>query len=337
MGMSELPAISAPLPWHSPIWEQLAGLVAGEQLPHALLLAGDHGCGVSRLALALARLLLCDGAEGAFNCGECQACTLSRQGAHGDFLWLEPEEKSRFIKVDQIREAVRFGTLTAGFGLRKVVVLSPADNMNVNAYNALLKSLEEPADDTYWLLVCHRMLGVPATIRSRCRHWQLPRPDENRALEWLDMTTGDRSVSEKLLLLANGRPLDAQQLYLDGGAELMAGRRALLSEIIAGRVEVTEASTLWEQHGVDVFLEDLTESLQALVVSMPVSRLKSSPGRSALLLLEDVLRLRRAVSAGSNPGKQLLIETTLLKVRRELGALTDSGTMEGHQEGRVRE
>ncbi|MCP4466900.1 MAG: DNA polymerase III subunit delta', partial [Halieaceae bacterium] len=71
MTLVDLPAISAPLPWHAPVWEQLSTQVAAEQLPHALLFAGEQGCGVPRLALALARMLLCVSPEGAFNCGEC--------------------------------------------------------------------------------------------------------------------------------------------------------------------------------------------------------------------------------------------------------------------------
>ena len=321
MTLVDLPAISAPLPWHAPVWEQLSTQVAAEQLPHALLFAGEQGCGVSRLALALARMLLCISPKGAFNCGECKACILSARGSHGDFSWLEPEEKSRFIKVDQIREAVHFATLTSSFGPRKVIVVSPADNMNLSAYNSLLKTLEEPADNTYWVLVCNRMLGVPATIRSRCRHWQLPRPNESAALEWLDIITEERATSEKLFLLANGRPLNAQKLYVEGRADATAGRRDLLNALIAGQIEVTEASPLWEQHGADVFLDDLIESLQSLVGSLALAKLKSRPGRAALRILEEMQRVRRAVSAGSNPGKQLLIETTLLKIRRELGGL----------------
>lgn len=328
MALVDLPAISTPLPWHAPVWEQLSGQVAAEQLPHALLFAGEQGCGVSRLALALARVLLCASPNGAFNCGECQACMLSARGSHGDFSWLEPEEKSRFIKVDQIREAVQFATLTPSFGLRKVIVVSPADNMSLSAYNSLLKTLEEPADNTYWLLLCDRMLGVPATIRSRCRHWQLPRPDKSAALEWLDVITAERSTSEKLLLLANHRPLDAQQLYVDGCADVVAGRRELLNAVIAGEMEATEASPLWEQHGADVFLDDLIESLQSLVGSMPLAVLKSRSGRAALAIIEEMQRMRRAVSAGSNPGKQLLIETTLLKIRRELGGLGHGDIMQ---------
>ena len=198
MELNNLPQISSPLPWHWREWEHLQEQFARGQLPHALLLVGGQYTGKSQLALALSRLLLCAHAGTSFNCGHCQACELSASGSHGDFRWVEPGDRSRVIKIEQIRDLVRFSNKTAGFGLRKVIVLAPADSMNINAFNALLKSLEEPAKDTYLILVCHRMYGVPATIRSRCQILRLATPHTDTCLEWLDITTGNREQSQRL-------------------------------------------------------------------------------------------------------------------------------------------
>ena len=140
--MSKLPDISTALPWQREEWARLVSQVENEQLPHALLLAGVRYVGKARLALAMARLLLCHQPEAGHNCGKCHACELSRSGNHGDFRWLEPEAgKSRVIKIDQIRQLVEFAGKTASLGRRKVIVLSPADSMNTQAANALLKLL----------------------------------------------------------------------------------------------------------------------------------------------------------------------------------------------------
>jgi DNA polymerase-3 subunit delta' len=132
------------------------------------------------------------------------------------------------IKVDQVRDAVQFATRTASFGQRKVIVLQPADTMNLNACNALLKSLEEPAGDTYWLLVCDRLYTLPATIRSRCQIQRLGMPEEAASLEWLEAVTGDAGQAADLLGLSDGRPLLAQQYFLDGDAGEVASRRRAL-------------------------------------------------------------------------------------------------------------
>ena len=193
--LTDLPPVSAPLPWQQETWSRLNQQLARGQLPHALLLTGVRDSGKSRLALALARLLLCEAPSGGLNCGQCHPCELSASGSHGDFRWLQPEDKARVIKIDQVRDLVAFTTKTAAFGSRKVAVLSPADSMNSNAANALLKSLEEPAADTYMLLVCHQLQGVPATIRSRCQILKLPTPAAEESLAWLDKLRGERGES----------------------------------------------------------------------------------------------------------------------------------------------
>lgn len=314
-----LPEQSAPLSWHAEAARQLVAQLDRGQLPHALLLAGPQYSGKSQLALSLARRLLCSDASDSTNCGQCHACVLSATGAHGDFRWVTPEEKSRVIKVDQIRDAVQFATRTASFGLRKVIVLRPADAMNLNACNALLKSLEEPTEDTYWILVCDKLYTLPATIRSRCQIQRLVMPDEDSSLAWLAEVTDDPGQGSELLSLADGRPLLAQQYFHEGEVGEIATRRRGLQALLAGKISVPEAAGLWGDVESDTFLQSLAEDLQRLSVSLPPDRLRTRQGRAVFELMDEVNRLQRVVSAGANPGKQLLVEATLLKIRRQLG------------------
>jgi DNA polymerase-3 subunit delta' len=314
-----LPAASVALPWHTAVRDRMLSQVEQGRLPHALLLVGPQFSGKAQLALWLARYLLCAGPEGPCNCGHCHACELSATGAHGDLRWVEPGEKSRTIKIDQVREAMDFATRTASFGSRKVIVLEPADAMNLNACNALLKSLEEPAENTYWILICHRLFTLPATIRSRCRMHRLGMPDEEACLDWLQLTTGSREQSAELLSLADGRPLLAQRYYTEGNWDDITARRHGLRALLTGRISVPEAVGLWGEEDAGSFLQSLADDLQRLCVALPLERLRTGRGRALFRLLDDIHGLQRAVGAGSNPGRQLLLETTMLKIRRELG------------------
>ncbi len=327
MALTGLPPVSAPLPWQGQEWTRLVAQLDKGQLPHALLLAGVRHTGKSRLALALARLLLCRQPAGGLNCGSCHACELSAGGSHGDFRWLQPEEKSRVIKIDQVRAAVDFANKTASLGQRKVVVLAPADAMNSNAANALLKSLEEPAPDTHLVLVCHRLHALPATIRSRCQMLKLPVPDQGESLAWLDQISGNRERSEQLLELARGLPLLAEQLYREGGAEQAAGLQRGLQEIVRGRLAVPEAMALLGDMELDDSLAQIAEGLQDMVRALPPEELAGRRAQRAFRLQDEVTRLRRAVTAGANPNRQMLLEALLAKMGRELGEAAHGGSI----------
>lgn len=320
MDITELPAVNAPMPWHNREWEQLHDQLRQDKIPHALLLAGEPDIGVEQLALALARLLLCSNASGGLNCGECQACRLSASGAHGDFLWVQPQEKSRTIKIDQVRATVAFLNKTAGFGQRKVAVFSPADAMNTNAFNALLKSLEEPTPDTYLILACHALHNVPATIRSRCQLRRVSLPEPHESLSWLEPIVGSREAGETLLALSDGRPLLAQRLYLEDSAQEIAARRAGLDAVCAGAVSAAEAAQLWGAVDTADLIDEFTAYLQRAIRHLSPVQLQSRSGREAFAVLDELGALQRAVSAGSNPGKAMLVDALLAKFHRVLGS-----------------
>ncbi|TXS89055.1 DNA polymerase III subunit delta' [Parahaliea maris] len=319
MQLEGLPAVSVPLPWQAEDWQRLEQQVSEGRFPHALLLAGMPAIGKERLALALARLLLCHRPSAGHNCGECQACELSRSGAHGDFLWLQPQEKSRVIKIDQVREAVNFAHWTAGFGERKVLVIAPADAMNTNAANALLKSLEEPADNTHILLVCSRLHGVPATIRSRCQLLKLAPPDTGASLGWLDNLTGERATSQSLLDLANGRPLLAEQMYRESSADTLLAQRAALGAVIRGEARAVETAAALSDLDAGEFLVLVTDFIEQHLRDLDGSQLAAS-GPGAFVLLDDLRGTQRAMAGGSNPNPQLLKESVLEQLSRQLGA-----------------
>ena len=155
--MSDFP--SHPYPWQLQEWQQLSQQIAAKKLPHALMFAGAKGIGKRHLAEALAQLLLCLSPIEGTPCGKCRGCMLNKAQNHPDLIVISPEEGAKGIKVDQVRALIEDLGKTAQQGGYKVVVLEPAEAMNANAANALLKSLEEPAASTLLILVCHFYLA----------------------------------------------------------------------------------------------------------------------------------------------------------------------------------
>lgn len=322
-----LPEISPPLPWQADAWQQFNRQLQDDTLPHALMLAGPMHSGKTRLAVALARRLLCNSPSGGLNCGACHACGLSANGSHGDLRWLAPQEKSRTIKIDQIREAVGFATRTAGFGERKVLVLAPADAMNTNAANALLKCLEEPSPGTFLILVCDQLHSVPATIRSRCQIVKLPVPDAPVALEWLDKATGDSGESQRLLELADGMPLLAEAMYREAGGDQLIAVRAACRQLTAGTIGVFEAADMMSHAPAEEVLEQIAGAVRRELRARSAAGLASHGGRALFGLLDELVNMQRAVRGGANPNAQLMTEVLLQKLHSILGTGQAGGSI----------
>ena len=208
-------------PWQDGLWQQLAGRA---QHAHAYLLHGPVGIGKRALAERLMASLLCQAPAASNACGECKSCLLLKAGSHPDNYVLEPEEADKAIKVDQVRDLVSFVVQTSQMGGRKVVLIEPVESMNINAANALLKSLEEPSGNTVLLLVSHQPSRLLPTIKSRCVQQACPLPSEAMSLQWLAKALPDSSDEERveLLTLAAGSPLAAVSLQAQGVREQRA-------------------------------------------------------------------------------------------------------------------
>jgi len=201
------------LPWHAEMLTILLQRQQEGQLPHALLLTGPEGIGRHAFAEMLAAALLClNPAEDGTACGECTACRLRTAGTHPDLLHLAPED-SQVIRIDQIRDLIEQLALSPHHAAWRVVILAPAEALNVAAANALLKTLEEPPPRTLLILLASRPARLPATIRSRCQLLRLPPPSQPEAVAWLRKQGVE--APEAALQLAGGAPLIARDLDAD--------------------------------------------------------------------------------------------------------------------------
>lgn len=215
-------------PWHQHAWQQLAAHWA--KRPNAWLLHGKAGTGRLAFARHLAQALLCETplAEH-MPCGQCNACHLLAQNTHPDLFELTPvlaegdsaARKSVQIKVDAVRALLNFAHLSSHRGGWRVVLVHPAESMNLQAANALLKVLEEPPEQVVFILVCHNKDRLLPTIKSRCRQFALPAPAPDAALAWLQQQ--GTAKAENLLAFHGGAPLFADHAAQDDlRAQLLA-------------------------------------------------------------------------------------------------------------------
>lgn len=244
--MSAAPAPAPLAPW---LQRQLTQLLP--MRGHALLLAGPSGLGQYELALALARAWLCEQPMPQGACGSCASCHAIDVHTHADLCVLMPEtvslemgwpldegaqkdiddkkrKPSKFIRVEAARQVVSFAQMTPARGRGKVVLVFPAERMNIESANTLLKTLEEPAGDVRFVLATEAVHQLLPTIRSRCVTQVLPWPETQEAVGWLRQAAlargvkraDDEAEAATWLRAAGGRPSDALALAMQGvGAE----------------------------------------------------------------------------------------------------------------------
>lgn len=234
------------LPWQEDYWHTLQTQHKINQLPHALLFVGMPGIGKANFAYQFARSLLCEsGTESNRPCGQCRHCLLIKAGNHPDYIIIEPEEMGKAIKIDQIRTLIAYADKSAQLSLAKVIIINPADALNINAANALLKTLEEPSANTKIILVTSRLMSLPATIRSRCQIMHFRTPEKELSKRWLsEKGVGDDQL-DLLLRLSHGAPLTVLDFI---EKEELAFRREIFSAwllYIQRKVDLIKLSSDW--------------------------------------------------------------------------------------------
>jgi DNA polymerase-3 subunit delta' len=145
----------------------LASALANGRLHHAYLFLGPEGVGKHLVAVALAKALHCSEVQNDF-CGSCVNCRRIADGNHPDVRVIEPLSGKKEISIQQIRELERELNYRSFTGARKIAIIDPATLLNPSSQNALLKTLEEPPQDSLIILIAPNAGGLLPTLRSRC-------------------------------------------------------------------------------------------------------------------------------------------------------------------------
>ncbi len=335
-------------PWNTKQAETLVRSL--QQLPHAILLAGAPGLGKNAFAEWLSGLLLCEQPDASGRaCNRCQGCRLLASGSHADLHVVQPEslyknsdsllaryafryppedkgkdsKDSTVIRIDQVRALIESSHGRPHIARQRVMVLNPADRMNMNAANALLKLLEEPPPDSHLVLVADHLARLPATIRSRCVRIDFHVPDTAAAVNWMTAQGVSAQSATELLALAGGAPLAALNL---GKTGFLAERDQLVSDLenlLDGKADPVGCATRWKERGAERCLHWLQGWLADL--ASPNSGSRHNPGVQArlqtlkkrlhlkqLFLLTDVLGQSRSRLGGALD-EQLLLEEVLIR------------------------
>lgn len=201
-------------PWQEQVWETLTGRFP--KIGHGLLFYGKKGCGKHAFAQHFLSWVLCLNKQTHAACGECSSCLWLKSDTHPNYVYISTDEDNKKqnakIKIEKIRELLPFVQQTVD-GWR-VIVIEPAEALNIASANALLKTLEEPGEKVVIILLAEHYLKLPATIRSRLQHFALDRISLEQAQAYLQnhFTTASTQQIQLLMNLSNQMPLQAMQL-----------------------------------------------------------------------------------------------------------------------------
>jgi DNA polymerase III subunit delta' len=304
--------------WLEPVRARLGALQAQGRMPHGLLLTGVPGAGQAEIAAWLAAHLLCR-ADSGRPCGRCPDCSLFRAGSHPDFRWIGVLPDKKDIGIEQLRALSESLSMRSYRGGAKVSVIAPADAMSTKAHNALLKTLEEPASETYLVLAASRVERIPKTILSRCMRIAMPLPQAGDALAWLSRQ-GAAADGSALLALAAGAPFLALEYHQGGLGTLEAEMQETIAAAGEGRLDLVafaehcarnapDARLAWLESWLTRSLKDASLASDAVNNNrLPWLRPPGMDGkiRAGFGLLDQLREARRQVGGSLN--MQLLFE-----------------------------
>ena len=250
------------------------------RLAHGWLIAGQQGIGKLNLALIMANRLVNPKTHWPqiLDSKEAEAAMAARhvpQDHHPDLHWIHPEEGKRRISVDYIKGNKQKNItgisqtlqLTSHGGHAKVAVLEAADTMTKEAANALLKTLEEPSQNTYLFLVAHQPGRLPSTVRSRCQFLYVRGPGHEDGLAWL--SSFDQTVSpsdwSSLLDLTDRSPLQALRLYTEGFLAKNKEYLGFLDKVSKNQLDPQKVADAWVKEDLDLALTWLIKQLRKVI------------------------------------------------------------------------
>lgn len=299
--------------------------ISSDRLAHAYLFEGPNGIGKRLIALALARAVFCENSNG---CGECAPCRKVDHNNHPDLHIFEPDGKQ--IKIEQVRELQRELSFRPLEAKKKVCLIDNSEKMNPSAANALLKTLEEPSDNTLLILLTSRPESMLATVKSRCQRLPFSRLPQHKIEEALqDHRNLDPDDAHVLAALAEGSFLRAlgrdQDFYLERRREILKNVTALSGASILPLLDLAKSIANEKELIPDIlevlqsFYRDLLifqqgcpkESLVNIDLMEKIRRNATREDTASLLRKLEVLQTSRR-NLDRNVNAQLNLEVLLL-------------------------
>ena len=318
--MNNAPAFQDFLPQGDEI-TVLQDQIRNGRMVHALLITGEDGTGKRTLARLIASALLCRSEENR-PCGICSSCIRVSDNEHPDLITIEKgvpltneSRKSKAaIPVDDIREMIRLSSSYPFEGGNRVILSANAEDMTPQAQNCLLKILEEPPENTYFVLTSGHPEQLLVTVRSRCRFLKLRPWEENRIIDILEKCGSDPERARLAAAACHGSIGYAKQLTAD--EEYWKMRDDIVTSFFRSgeRSSILSVSSRWKENKADA--EKLFDTLEECVRIMMIYRIEKKEDQR----MNGFSDAWRRFAAEADPERFVFLLNRIIDARKQYGS-----------------
>ena len=304
------------------------------RFPHGLIFSGPEGLGKHTLALMIAKALNCLNAPPGEFCDECTSCRKINAGSHPDVMTVSVEDEATQIKIAQVRRLLEMLDFQPLEGRNKVFIIDPADLLNAEAANALLKGLEEPPANTYFILITVNVQELLLTVRSRCQVYNFTPLalseirqhgiTDELVIRWSQGSIGRaRSLDMADLKMDREVVLDFLETALTATEEHFQDLLSVSAEIGRAKQEFEPRLGLFALYIADLLY--IKEGLPGKVVNIDFQeRLKKLAGRVSVDQLVRMAEFLRTIESGlkGNVNRQIMADLLALSPNEILHGLS---------------
>jgi len=271
----------------------------GNRLSHAYLFSGLRGSGKTSTARIFAKALLCEQGATAHPCGVCTHCTMAAESSHMDIIEMDAASNRGIDDIKDLIEHTKYKPSSARY---KIFIIDEVHMLTNQAFNALLKTLEEPPDFVKFILATTDPLKLPATILSRTQHFRFKKIPQNLVLKHLEHILNLEKV---------GFEKEALEILARSGAGSLRDSLTLTDQAIVYSKNFVDVATVTGMLGIiePSHLESLLADIMAKETSKILAFINMARDYEAEMILDELtLYLKELLLGGNGKFSPMIIE-----------------------------